>query len=358
MNVVKNRKLIRLWLGIVMLALFALVIVGGATRLTDSGLSITEWKPVHGIIPPLSEAAWQEELELYRQIPEYQQINKGMSLNAFKFIYWWEWAHRFLARGVGVLFAVPLAFFWLSGRLEDRLKLPLLGILALGGLQGFIGWWMVTSGLADRVDVSQYRLATHLTLAAIIVAAIMWIYRGLGVHSSDRPPAASSSRTAGILVLMILVQIYLGGLVAGMDAGLAYNSWPLMDAALIPTGLLAMDPAWINVFENAKTVQFDHRMFGYVLWIVAALHMLASLAKAPATTHARRTVVLFALITFQAAIGIGTLLLQVPLSWALAHQGLALIVMVFAVAHWRAFHGSYAAPEKSAAKPELALRTP
>lgn len=357
MNLAQNRKLIRLWLGIVMLALFALVIVGGATRLTDSGLSITEWKPIHGIIPPLSEAAWQEELELYRQIPEYQQINKGMSLSEFKFIYWWEWAHRFLARGVGVLFAVPLAFFWLSGRLENRLKLPLLGILALGGLQGFIGWWMVSSGLVDRVDVSQYRLATHLTLAAVIVAAIMWIYRGLAVHSNDKPPAASSARTAGVLAFMILVQIYLGGLVAGMDAGLAYNSWPLMDSALVPTGLLAMDPAWINIFENAKTVQFDHRMFGYVLWIVAVLHMLTSLSKAPATTHARRSIVLFALVTLQAGVGIGTLLLQVPLSWALAHQGLALIVLAFAVAHWRAFHGSYAAPEVDAVRPEFAPRT-
>lgn len=345
MTIANNRKMIRLWLGIVMLALLALVIVGGATRLTDSGLSITEWKPVHGVIPPLSEAAWQEELERYRQIPEYQQINKGMSLSDFKFIYWWEWAHRFLARGVGVLFAVPLAFFWLSGRLENRLKLPLLGILALGGLQGFIGWWMVSSGLVDRVDVSQYRLATHLTLAAIIVAAIMWVSRGLAVHSDDKPPAASSSRVAGIVVFMVLVQIYLGGLVAGLDAGLAYNSWPLMDASLVPTGLLAMDPAWINLFENAKTVQFDHRMFGYVLWIVAALHMLASLSKAASTTHARRSVVLFALVTLQAGVGIGTLLLQVPLAWALVHQGLALVVLAFAVAHWRAFKGSYATPE-------------
>lgn len=344
MTVAKNRKMIRVWLGIVMLALFALVIVGGATRLTDSGLSITEWKPVHGVIPPLSEAAWQEELELYRQIPEYQKINKGMSLDEFKYIYWWEWAHRFLARGVGVLFAVPLAFFWLSGRLESRLKLPLLGILALGGLQGFIGWWMVSSGLVNRVDVSQYRLATHLTLAAIIVAAIMWVSRGLARHTGDKPPAASSSRTAGIVVFMMLVQIYLGGLVAGLDAGLAYNSWPLMDQSLIPSGLLAMDPAWINIFENAKTVQFDHRMFGYLLWGVVVLHMLASLAQSPATTHARRSVVLFLLVTLQAAIGIGTLLLQVPLIWALVHQGLALIVLAFAVAHWRAFRGSYDFP--------------
>jgi len=337
-----NRRMIRAWLAIVMLAVLALVIVGGATRLTDSGLSITEWKPIHGVIPPLSEAAWQEELERYRQIPEYQQINRGMSLDAFKVIYWWEWAHRLLARGVGVLFAVPLAFFWLTGRLEAQLRWPLLAIFALGGLQGFIGWWMVTSGLVDRVDVSQYRLATHLTLAAVIFAAVMWVSRGLAPHSRDAPPAPSSGRVAGLLVLMILVQIYLGGLVAGMDAGLAYNSWPLMDGTLVPSGLLAMQPAWLNVFENAKTAQFDHRMFGYLLWIVAGWHMIDSLSRAAATTHARRSVVLFGLVTAQAAVGIVTLLLQVPMFWALLHQAFALVVLGFAVAHWRAFVGPYA----------------
>jgi cytochrome c oxidase assembly protein subunit 15 len=343
-TIADNRGMIRIWLGIVMLAVFALVIVGGATRLTDSGLSITEWKPIHGVIPPLSDADWQEELERYKRIPEYQQINKGMSLREFKVIYWWEWAHRFLARGVGVLFAVPLAFFWLSGRLESQLKLPLLGILVLGGLQGFIGWWMVSSGLVDRVDVSQYRLATHLTLAALILAATMWVSRGLAHHSNDRPPSVSSARTAGLLVLMVLVQIYLGGLVAGLDAGLAYNSWPMMDGRFIPGNLLAMEPAWINIFENAKTVQFDHRMFGYVLWVVAGFHMTASLARSAGTTHARRSVVLFVLVTVQAAVGIATLLLQVPLLWALLHQGMALIVLGFSVAHWRGFSGSYALP--------------
>ena len=343
-----NRVAIRVWLAIVSLAIFALVIVGGATRLTDSGLSITEWKPIHGVIPPLSEAQWEEELELYRQIPEYQQINKGMSLSEFKYIYWWEWAHRLLARGVGVLFAVPLVFFWLSGRIEPHLKLPLLGILALGGLQGFIGWWMVTSGLVDRVDVSQYRLATHLTLACVILAAIVWVSRGLAPHSSDPAPSAGSAGAAGLITIMVLVQIYLGGLVAGLDAGLAYNTWPLMDGAVVPSNLFTMSPVVANFFENAKTVQFTHRFFGYALWLAVLIQMIASLARAPDTTHARRTVVLFALVTVQAAIGIVTLLQQVPVSWALVHQGAALIVLAFAVAHWRAFRGSYKSPEEAA----------
>ena len=345
-----NRRMIRAWLGVVMLAIFALVIVGGATRLTDSGLSITQWEPIHGVIPPLSEAAWQEELERYRQIPEYQQINRGMSLEAFKVIYWWEWGHRLLARGVGILFALPLAFFWVTGRLEPQLKWPLVGIFALGGLQGFIGWWMVTSGLVDRVDVSQYRLATHLTLAAVIFAAIVWVSRGLAPHSDDLPPKPTSARTAGLLAMMVLLQIYLGGLVAGMDAGLAYNSWPLMDGTLVPSGLLAMQPIWLNIFENAKTVQFDHRMFGYLLWFVAGMHMVASLSRGASTTHARRSVVLFGLITAQAAIGIVTLILFVPVSWALLHQGFAFVVLGFAVAHWRALVGPYETVEAATAQ--------
>ena len=339
-----NRIAIRIWLAIVCLAIFALVIVGGATRLTDSGLSITQWKPIHGVIPPLSEAQWEEELELYRQIPEYQQINKGMSLSEFKYIYWWEWAHRLLARGVGVLFAVPLVVFWLAGRIEPRLRLPLVGILALGGLQGFIGWWMVTSGLVDRVDVSQYRLATHLTLACVIFAAIIWVSRGLAHYSDDPAPSPGSARTAGLIAVMVLVQIYLGGLVAGLDAGLAYNTWPLMDGAIVPSNLFTMKPAIANFFENAKTVQFTHRVFGYLLWLIVLIHMIASIARAANTTHARRTVVLFGLVTLQAAFGIVTLLQQVPVSWALVHQGMALVVLGFAVAHWRAFHGSYALP--------------
>src|SRR5690606_25274105 len=188
----------------------------------------TEWKPVHGVIPPMNDAEWQEEFDKYRQIPEYQQINRGMSLDAFKFIFWWEWAHRMLARGVGIVFALPLAFFWLTGRLERKVKPKLVGILALGGLQGAIGWWMVSSGLVERVDVSQVRLAIHLTLACIIFTATMAVARGLAPHSA-RPAAPSTRNFAGLLVILVLGQIFLGGLVAGLDAGMTYNTWPLMD---------------------------------------------------------------------------------------------------------------------------------
>ncbi|QLF70075.1 COX15/CtaA family protein [Peteryoungia desertarenae] len=334
-----NRRAIRIWLGVVLFTLFCLVLVGGATRLTDSGLSITEWKPIHGVIPPLTVQEWEEELELYRQIPEYQQINKGMSLEEFKVIFWWEWGHRFLARIIGLVFAIPLAYFWVTGRIEKQLKLPLLGILALGGLQGFIGWWMVSSGLTQRVDVSQYRLATHLLMACFIFASCLWIMRGLARHSDEPAPAASSQRFAGILVFLIFFQIYLGALVAGLDAGFAFNTWPLMDGALIPGDLFAQSPAWLNLFENPKTVQFVHRIGAYVLLAAVLYHMIHSLRAGAKTTHARRSVVLFVLVCVQAMIGIITLVMQVPIFWGVVHQGAALVVLGFAIAHWRGFYG-------------------
>ena len=336
-----NRAVQRIWLAIVLVAIFALVLVGGATRLTDSGLSITEWKPVHGVIPPMSEAEWQEELELYRQIPEYQLINKGMSLDEFKTIYWWEWAHRLLARGVGVLFGAPFLFFLATGRVEKRLRWPLFGLLVLGGLQGAVGWWMVASGLVDRVDVSQYRLATHLTLACLIFAAIVWVMRGLAPHSPDPVPSEGLKRGAGALAGLVLVQIYLGGLVAGLDAGLASSTWPLMNGAIVPEGLLEISPAWRNFFENELTVQFVHRLGGYLLFALALWHMLASIKHGAGSTHCRRSIVLFGMITIQALIGIVVILTQVPVSWALMHQGWAVLVLGFAVAHWRGFYGAY-----------------
>lgn len=335
-----NRALVRGWLYLVLLVLLALVLVGGATRLTNSGLSITEWKPIHGVIPPLNEAEWQEEFAKYQQIPEYQQINKGMGLEAFKSIFWWEWAHRLLARGVGFLFAIPLLAFWATGRLERGLGPKLAGVLALGALQGAVGWWMVASGLVERTDVSQYRLATHLTIAAVIFAATMVVARGLAPHS-DAPATDRTRRIAGLIMLMVLVQIYLGGLVAGLDAGLSYTTWPLMDGALIPGDLFAIDPAWRNLFENPKTVQFLHRLGAYLLLALTLWHMIAARRADPGTTHARRALILFHLVLLQAVVGITTLLLQVPLHGALAHQGMALIVLGFAAAHWQGARGAY-----------------
>lgn len=337
----RNRRHIRIWLYLVLIVLAAIVLVGGATRMTGSGLSITEWKPIHGIIPPFGHDQWMEEFDKYRQIPQYQQLNKGMSLVEFQQIFWWEWAHRFLARGVGFLVALPLAFFWLTGRLEQRLKPRMIGILALGGLQGAVGWWMVASGLVDRVDVSQYRLATHLTLACIIFAAVMYVARGLAVYS-DPPAPRETTRFAGWLVLLVFIQIYLGALVAGLDAGLSYNTWPLMDGAIVPGDMFVIQPVWHNLFENPKTVQFVHRFFAYFVFAAAIWHAVSTARRLPGTTHARRAMLFAVLVAAQAVIGITTLVMQVPIGLGLLHQFFAIVILGFAVAHWRATKGAYA----------------
>ncbi|MBN9047242.1 MAG: COX15/CtaA family protein [Rhizobiales bacterium] len=336
----RDRRLVRWWLYAVFVVLIAIVMVGGATRMTGSGLSITEWQPIHGVIPPLNTAEWQEEFAKYKQIPQYEEINKGMSLADFQYIFWWEWTHRLLARFVGFLVAVPLIFFWATGRLKGGLKYRMLGLLALGGLQGAIGWWMVSSGLSKLTSVSQYRLAIHLTMACIIITAVFYIARGLAVYS-ERPAERSVQRFAGWLVVAVLAQIYLGGLVAGLHAGLTYNTWPLMDGSFIPGGLFTQSPWWRNLFENPKTVQFVHRMFAYTVLVLALMHAFQVQARAPHTTHARRAVLLVCLVLVQAALGIATLLMSVPLHLGLTHQFVALMVLSFTVAHWRGTKGAY-----------------
>ncbi|WP_176083949.1 COX15/CtaA family protein [Martelella sp. HB161492] len=340
----RNAALVRYWLYLVVLTLFCLVLVGGATRLTHSGLSITQWKPIHGVIPPLSLKDWQEEFALYQQIPEYQLLNKGMTLAGFKALFWWEWAHRLLARSIGLIFFVPLVYFWLSGRLAKSLRLPLFGVFLLGGFQGFIGWWMVSSGLSVRTDVSQYRLAIHLVTACLIFTACVYIAAGLKPRKVQPSPAFGSGSFAALLVLAVLVQIYLGALVAGLDAGFSYNTWPLMDGALVPDGLLVQHPAYLNFFENPKTVQFIHRIGGYTVFILALLHMIAEWRGAVArgldlelSQHARGALLIFILVLVQACLGIFTLLFQVPLPLALCHQGMALIVLAAVVAHARGY---------------------
>jgi len=336
-----NRSLVRWWLYGICFLVFAMVLVGGATRLTDSGLSITEWEPIHGIIPPLSAAEWQEELEKYRQIPEYQLQNKGMSMAEFQFIYWWEWGHRFLGRIIGLAFAVPLAFFWFTGRLESRLKPRLLLLLFLGGLQGFIGWWMVSSGLVDRVDVSQYRLATHLTLACIIFAYALWIARGLAPHTTHMSPPGFLRVFAPLVTLFVLVQIFMGGLVAGLDAGWASNEWPKMLGEWVPGEVSAMTPVWLNWFENPVSVQFNHRISAYLLTLLILLQWWLARRSAAESPHKFRTLFILIIAFFQVLVGIVTIVMEVPLHWALVHQGLAVILLAAAVAHWRGLVGPY-----------------
>jgi len=329
-----RRRVIRVWLCLVAIFIFALVVVGGATRLTGSGLSIVEWRPVTGTLPPLSEGAWQAEFAKYQTIPQYQQLNRGMSLAEFKTIYWWEWTHRLLGRLVGVVFLLPFLWFLWRGWIDTDLRPRLWGIFALGALQGGVGWWMVYSGLADRVSVSQYRLATHLTLACLIFAAVVATATAL----SPRAPAIVPRRIrlgAVALVVLVLIQIYLGALVAGLHAGLIHNTWPLIDGAFIPAtkDLFFETPPWRNFFENVLTVQFDHRMTAYLLVIVAVAHLIDVMRTLRAGPAVAGAVAVAGLVVLQAGVGISTLLAQVPLPLALVHQALAVIVLAGAVMH-------------------------
>lgn len=326
----RDRRAVRTWLYVVALLVVAMVVVGGATRLTGSGLSITEWKPIHGVIPPLNEREWQEEFAKYREIPQYQIVNQGMSLAEFQAIFWWEWAHRLLGRAIGVVVLVPLVFFWATGRLERSLKPKMVALFLLGGLQGVIGWWMVASGLSERISVSQYRLTVHLTLAFLILAYIVWVARSIAPESS-RPSTPALRRSAAILLGLVFVQIALGGMVAGLKAGFTFNTWPLMDGTLVPSSLFVLEPWWFNFGENLATVQFVHRVGAYVLFAFALAHAVA----ARGSEHAAGAWILFALITAQAAIGVLTLIHVVPLSLALLHQLGAVIVLWFAVTHLR-----------------------
>jgi heme a synthase len=329
-----RRHAVRLWLLAVAALMFVTLVVGGATRLTESGLSIVEWKPVTGVVPPLGAPAWQAEFEKYQTIPQYRERNAGMSLDEFKTIYWWEWSHRLLARLIGGAFLVPFLWFLWRGFIEPQMRARLLTIFMLGGALGAVGWWMVASGLADRVSVSQYRLAFHLTLACAIFALMVWTAEGLAARVPIAAPGRIRAGAMTILLLVIL-QIYLGALVAGLRAGLIYNTWPLIDGSLVPDGarLFFQTPLWRNFFENTLTAQFDHRMVAYALWLLAVLHAADVARKVRSGVALTGALVLACAVTLQAALGIVTLLHQAPLALALTHQAMAIVVLTIAVVH-------------------------
>jgi cytochrome c oxidase assembly protein subunit 15 len=326
-------RAVRLWLFVVAGLVLAMITVGGATRLTDSGLSITEWQPILGAIPPLTDAHWQEAFAKYKEIPEYHLVNKGMSLEAFKAIYWWEWSHRFLGRIIGLAFALPLAVFWFMRALRPGYGLKLAGVLALGGLQGAIGWYMVKSGLVDRVDVSQYRLALHLTVAFLILTLVVWLAFDLG-QPERRGAASRALKTLPLLIVgAIFLQVVLGAFVASLKGGLVYNTWPSMGGTLVPYDLMAIEPWWHNPFENPVMAQFNHRLVAYL--VVALVAVEAWRTFSSETTGEARTSagLLLAGVLGQAALGIWTLLEAVPLGLGIAHQSCAAILLVLAVRH-------------------------
>jgi cytochrome c oxidase assembly protein subunit 15 len=346
----RHLRALRFWLAVVALLIVAMVLVGGATRLTDSGLSITQWQPIVGAIPPLSHADWQEAFDAYKKIPEYSQINPGMTLEAFKSIFWWEWAHRFLGRFIGIVFFVPFLVFWLAGYIPRTLMPRLLGLFVLGGLQGALGWYMVKSGLVDRTDVSQYRLAAHLGVAVAILGYTLWLLFGLGAGRRNVASWGAMAFVAGLVLLLVYVQVLAGAVVAGIDGGLSYNTWPLMNGAFVPDGLGAAAPWYLNLFENPLTVQFDHRMLGYTVVTAAIAQAIWLSLKRDGQPLVGSAVTLAVLALLQATLGVWTLLLAVPIQLGLAHQAGAIFVFATALYHfWRARHE--AAPE---ATPQIA----
>jgi heme a synthase len=323
------------WLIILIIMVFAMIVIGGVTRLTHSGLSMVEWKPITGWLPPLSETAWLEVFNKYKLSPEFQKINKGMNLDGFKSIFWFEFLHRLWGRLIGVVFFLPFIFFLVCGWVNKRLAPKLILMFLLGGLQGLLGWYMVKSGLVDRPDVSQYRLTAHFSLALIIIGTIEYVALGLlfpkfrGVQ--DKAPL-------GLFAIFILLWAFVtalsGGFVAGIDAGFSYNTFPFMDGSFLPADLYQLSPIYLNFFEDVMSVQFNHRLLAEILFVLVAIIWLKA-RNVELRPRGRLAVnFLAAVVLVQVALGITTLLLVIPIALAALHQAGA--VVVFMAALWMA----------------------
>ena len=331
------RRQVAAWLLACCALVFAMVVVGGVTRLTRSGLSIVEWKPLMGAIPPLTQADWQPLFDAYQQTPEYLQVNQGMSLEQFKGIFWWEYFHRLLGRLIGLAFFLPLVFFIATRKVERALIPRLVAIFLLGGLQGAVGWWMVASGLLDDPRVSHVRLSIHLGLAFLIFAAMLWT--ALDLLSDGRPAPANPARArlarhavwlSGLLFVMALS----GGLVAGTRAGYAYNTFPLMNGHVFPPEYFMLEPWWQNFLHNMATVQFNHRLIAWALFLlIPALWLATRRVRLPGNARLASNLLL-AMLGVQLALGIATLLKGVPVALGASHQAGALLL--FAVSLWNA----------------------
>jgi len=316
-----TRRAVGIWLLACCAMVFAMVAIGGITRLTESGLSIVEWRPITGVLPPLGEAAWQAEFDKYRQIDQYRLMNRGMSLDEFKTIFFWEWFHRLWGRLIGVVFAVPFVWFLARGQVRGALAAKLFLLFCLGGLQGAIGWWMVKSGLeANMLAVSQYRLAIHLGLALLLYLGLLWL-------ALDLLRARAALRASALAALgLVYATAIAGAFVAGLDAGMRFNTFPLMDGRLVPAGYGDIEPFWKNLFENHASVQFNHRWLG-----VASLLAVGALAWRLRERRPRAALAMALAAGVQVALGIATLLLWVPVPLAAAHQA-GSVVLLTAVA--------------------------
>jgi heme a synthase len=327
----ERRRRLRMWLWSGAALTFVILVIGGITRLTQSGLSMVDWRPIMGVIPPLTEAQWLETFDNYRQYPEYQQLRRGMSLDEFKFIFFWEYIHRIAARLIGLVFLVPFVVFWLRGYFNRPLLKRLLVLFALGASQGLMGWLMVRSGLVDRPHVSHFRLAVHLSIAFAIFGMCVWLAAQLKtpLRGASLRPETRRVLTWGLAVVGVLLglQIFWGALVAGLKAGLYFNTFPLMGGGLIPPGFVTMDPAWINFVENPITVQWVHRVLGTVLGVAALVFFWKARALPDLdTVSARYNLGLMGLILTQYALGVLTLLYFVPVSLGVIHQATAMVI--------------------------------
>ncbi|MBI2320070.1 MAG: COX15/CtaA family protein [Betaproteobacteria bacterium] len=317
---------VALWLLACCAMLFALIVVGGVTRLTHSGLSMVEWQPLIGVVPPLNQDQWLEVFAKYQETPEFRQVNFDMGLEEFKGIFWWEYVHRLLGRLMGLAFLLPYVVFLLRGRLRGTLAWKLAGVFALGALQGAMGWYMVKSGLVDDPRVSHYRLTAHLGLAFLIYAPMLWIALDLLLPARNAPFAPVLARLSLIVVVLVFATAITGGLVAGTRAGLAYNTFPLMNGALVPPQILMLEPLYVNFFDNIATVQFDHRLLAWLLVFLVPWFWWRSV-NAELVPRARLAChLLLAGLALQLALGIATLLLRVPLALAAAHQAGAVLL--------------------------------
>ena len=327
LNPYQHDRAIALWLAVCCAVIFFMVVLGGVTRLTGSGLSMVEWEPILGVLPPLNELQWQEAFEKYRAYPEYRLKNMGMDLAGFKEIFWLEYFHRLLGRGIGLLFALPFLYFLLRGHIDRPLVPPLVALFVLGGLQGLMGWYMVQSGMVDDPHVSQYRLTAHLLLAIVIYAWMFWLVLDL-LRGRGRATIRDGWVTGGYaLTGLVLLTIASGGFVAGLRAGFTYNTFPLMNGRLIPEGLMLMEPFWRNFFENITTVQFDHRVLAMLLTVLVGVFWWAARRRAGSRQLRLALDILLAAMLAQFILGIATLLLVVPIPLAAAHQAGALVLL-------------------------------
>ncbi|MDH5570880.1 MAG: COX15/CtaA family protein [Gammaproteobacteria bacterium] len=325
-----DHKTIAKWLFICCAAIFAMVILGGVTRLTGSGLSMVQWEPVMGILPPMNEAEWQDTFQLYQQFPEYKIKNTHMGLSEFKAIFWFEYSHRLLGRMIGIIFFIPFLYFLIRKKIDSSLKPKLLGMFILGGLQGLMGWYMVKSGLVQDPHVSQYRLTAHLGLALVIYAYILWVAMDLFFPKKNmfsRTDDKNIKLFSVILSLLVFITALSGGFVAGLKAGHAYNTFPLMNGQMIPDGLFTLSPAWLNFFENTTTVQFDHRVMATILFIAIPVFWFKAVRQNPPQRLRTGLNLLLIMLAIQLTLGISTLLLHVPVALASAHQAGALLLL-------------------------------